>query len=344
MKALVLEATKSLTVRDFDIHEKMGPYDVTVAVKACGICGSDIHYYLKGAIGSFVVTEPMILGHEAAGVVIGKGNQVTSLEIGDFVCMEPGIPNAHASQVYKGMYNLDPAINFWATPPVHGCMRESVVHPARFCFKLPKGMSLLEGAMVEPLATGIEAVKKARINPGETALVIGAGTIGICIALAALANGCSKVFISDVKEEKLLIAASYKNVIPINIKNENLEQQLMELTENQGVDRIFEASGSPRVYPSFFRCAKRGATIVLVGMMNETVPIDVSYLQIHGLRIETLFRYTNSFDGAVALIANGTIDVKPLISKVFPFPESVQAYEFAAQENADVVKVMITFD
>ncbi len=341
MKALVLESKNNLSLRDFPIEESMGPYDVTIDIRACGICGSDVHYYKEGAIGEFIVTQPMILGHEAAGVIVAKGDKVTNLEIGDLVCMEPGVPNLSAKEVLEGAYNLDKDIVFWATPPVHGCLREQVVHPARFCFKLPVGISAAEGAMVEPLATGIEAVKKAQVRPGDTALVVGAGTIGIMVALSALAAGCSRVFISDIKQQKLAIAASYKNIIPINSNEEDLVTSIMDQTNGLGVDKIFEASGSTHVYPSFFGCAKRGGTVVLVGMMNGTVPLDVALLQVRGLRIETIFRYTNTFDRAVALMANGSIDVKPLISKVFPFEQAVKAYEYAAQGHLDVVKVVI---
>ena len=216
MKALVLESKGKLSLRDFPVKEEVGPFDVRIKIRACGICGSDIHYYLEGAIGDFVVTKPMILGHEAAGVVVEKGEKVSHLKIGDVVCVEPGIPNQQAREVLEGNYHLDPDIVFWATPPVHGCLRETVVHPSRFCFKLPEGMCASEGAMMEPLATGIEAAKKAQIRPGDTALVVGCGTIGMMIAISALAGGCSKVFISDVKQEKLDIAASYANIIPIN--------------------------------------------------------------------------------------------------------------------------------
>lgn len=341
MKALVLESQNKLSLRDFPIKEKMGPYDVKIQIKACGICGSDVHYYAEGAIGDFVVTDPMILGHEAAGIIVEKGSKVTNVEIGDMVCMEPGIPDMEAPEVLEGNYHLDPNIVFWATPPVHGCLREYVVHPARFCFKLPEGMTAAEGAMMEPLATGIEAAKKAQIRPGDTALVVGCGTIGMMVAISALAGGCSKVYISDVKQEKLDIAGTYDNIIPINSTKVNLEEFIMKETNGRGVDRIFEASGSPNVYPDFFRCAKRGAKVVIVGMMNGTVPMDLPYIMVHGLSIETLFRYTNTFDRAVALVNAGKINLKPLISKTFSFEDSIKAYEYAAAGHPDVVKVMI---
>jgi D-xylulose reductase len=342
MKALVLEEKKKLSLRDFPITETTGPYDVKIQIKACGICGSDIHYYQEGAIGDFIVREPMILGHEAAGIITGKGEKVTGLEIGDLVCMEPGIPNYRSPEVMEGLYNIDPDVVFWATPPVHGCLRETVVHPAQFCFKLPPGMSPAEGAMMEPLAIGIEAAKKAAIKPGDTALVVGCGTIGVMCAISALAGGCGRVFIADIKQEKLDLAASYdRNIIPVNTSRVKLEEFILRETGGRGCPVVFEASGSAGVYPGFFRCAKKGGNVVLVGMMNGTVPIDVALLQGRGLRIETIFRYVNCFDRAIALVSAGKIDIKRFISKTFPFEEAVAAYEYAAASHPGVVKVMI---
>lgn len=341
MKALVLESVNKLNIRDYPIEEEVGPYDVKIEVKACGICGSDIHYYTEGVIGDFVVKDPMILGHEAAGIVIEKGDKVTHLEIGDSVCMEPGVPNMQAHEVLEGNYHLDKDIVFWATPPVHGVMRETVVHPARFCFKLPEGMSYAEGAMMEPLATGIEAAKKARITPGDIALVTGAGTIGSMVALAALAGGCSKVFITDIKQEKLDIIGSYDNIISINTKKVDLVDFIMKETNGLGADVSFEASGSPKVFPDILSCTRRGGVVVLVGMSNDPLPLDVPLLQVRGLRIETLFRYTNTFDRAVSYIESGKIDVKPLISKTFSFDDSIEAYDFAVAGHPEVIKVMI---
>ncbi len=341
MKALVLESTKKLSLRDFPIEESVGPNDVKIQIKACGICGSDVHYYLDGAIGDFIVNEPMILGHEAAGIVIEKGSAVKGLELGDLVCMEPGIPNMEAHEVLEGNYHLDKDIKFWATPPIHGIMRETVVHPARFCFKLPEGMSAAEGAMMEPLATGIEAAKKAHIKPGDVALVTGAGTIGSAIALAALAGGCSKVYITDVKQEKLDIIGSYDNIVAVNITKTNMVDFLMEKTHGLGADISFEASGNTKVFPDIMKCTRRGGTIVLVGMSNTPIALDIPLLLVRGLRIETLFRYTNTFDRAVAYVEAGKIDVKPLITKTFSFDDSIAAYEFAAEGHPEVIKVMI---
>jgi D-xylulose reductase len=341
MKALVLEEKKKLSLRDYPVEETVGPWDVKIQIKACGICGSDIHYYLEGAIGDFVVKAPMILGHEAAGIIIEKGANVTNLEIGDLVCVEPGVPNLRSREVLEGLYNLDPDLFFWATPPDHGCLRETVVHPAQFCFKLPKGMTAAEGAMMEPLAIGVEAAKKACIKPGDVGLVVGSGTIGIMCALSALAGGCSKIYISDVKQEKLDLAASIPGVIPVNTSQVKLQDFIMKDTNGLGAGVIFEASGSPAVYPGFFRCARMGAKVILIGLTNETVPLEISTLQSRGITIEAQFRYANCFDRALALVEAGKIDIKRFISKTFRFEDSIAAYEYAAAGHSGVIKVMI---
>ena len=218
MKALVLAKAGEIAIEDVQLAETLGPDDVQIKIHSVGICGSDVHYYQHGRIGPFVVNAPMVLGHEASGVVLATGKNVTHLSIGDRVCMEPGIPDLNSAQTRAGIYNLDPAVRFWATPPVHGCLRETVIHPAAFTFKLPDNVSFAEGAMVEPLAIGMQAATKAGIKPGDIALVIGAGPIGVVTALAALAGGCSDVIICDLFDEKLAVAASYEGLHAVNIK------------------------------------------------------------------------------------------------------------------------------
>ncbi|TRD15683.1 alcohol dehydrogenase catalytic domain-containing protein, partial [Palleronia caenipelagi] len=168
-QALVLEEKDRLSLREIDLPDTLGPEDVRIAIHTVGVCGSDVHYYTHGKIGPFVVTEPMVLGHEAAGTVTEVGRDVTSLAVGDRVCMEPGIPNMRSRAAKLGVYNVDPSVRFWATPPVHGCLTPSVVHPAAFTYKLPDHVSFAEGAMVEPFAIGMQAAARAKIKPGDIA-------------------------------------------------------------------------------------------------------------------------------------------------------------------------------
>src|SRR4029453_12525151 len=169
MKALVLEEKDRLALRDVALEEKLGPRDVRISLRSVGICGSDMHYYTHGRIGPFVVKEPMVLGHEAAGTIVAVGEGVTHLKAGDRVCMEPGIPDPTSRASRLGMYNVDPAVRFWATPPVHGVLAPYVGRPANYTFRLPDNVSFAEGAMVEPFAVGMQAATKAKIAPGDTA-------------------------------------------------------------------------------------------------------------------------------------------------------------------------------
>ena len=341
MKALVLEEKHKLSLRDIPIDDTLGPHDVRIALRSVGICGSDVHYYQHGAIGPFVVREPMILGHEAAGVVVEVGEQVTHLKAGDRVCMEPGVPDPNSRATRQGMYNLDPAVRFWATPPVHGCLRPTVVHPAAFTFKLPGNVSFAEGAMVEPLAVGMHGANKARIRPGDIAVVVGAGPIGMVTALAALAGGCSRAFVADVQEPKLELAAKYSGVTPVNVRKQNLAALVHEATADWGADVVFEASGNERAIQGVFEPLCPGGCVVFIGMPIGPVALDIVAAQAKEAHIETVFRYAHVFPRALELMGAGKIDVKLLITDRFAFEESIAAFDYASNMAPRSVKVQV---
>ena len=344
MKALVLEERLSLNIREIALPLTVGPRDVRIRIGRVGICGSDVHYYTHGRIGPFVVNAPMVLGHEAAGVVVEVGSEVTDLKPGDRVCMEPGIPDMTSRASREGHYNLDPAVRFWATPPIHGCLTGEVVHPAAFTFKLPDHVSLAEGAMVEPFAVGMHAATKAQIKPGATAVVIGAGPIGIMVALSALAAGAGQVIISDLAAEKLAIAGQYEGILPFDIRSGSLLDYVAELTAGWGADVVFEASGSPKAFEGIFNLLAPAGTVVLVGMPPAAISFDVVAAQAKEARIETIFRYANVYPKAVALLSSGKVDLKPLISANFAFDDSIAAFERAAQGRPADIKLQIVVE
>lgn len=344
MKALVLEEKLRLSLRDIELPLEPGPTDVLIRIARVGICGSDVHYYKHGRIGPFEVKQPMVLGHEAAGIVVAIGSEVGNLKPGDRVCMEPGIPDMTSRASREGHYNLDPAVHFWATPPIHGCLTSEVVHPASFTFKLPAHVSLAEGAMVEPFAVGMHAATKASIKPGATVVVVGAGPIGIMTALAALAAGAGQVLLSDLFPEKLAIAGRYQGVTPVDIRNESLAARVAEETGGWGADVIFEASGSPRAFEGIFDLLAPAGTLVLVGMPPDSIRLDVVAAQTKEAHIETIFRYANVYPRAVALLASGKVDLKPLISAVFPFEQGIAAFERAAEGRPADVKLQIEME
>jgi D-xylulose reductase len=343
VRALVLEKQHELSLREIDLPQDVGPRDVRVRLHTVGVCGSDVHYYTHGRIGQFVVKAPMVLGHEAAGTVVAVGAEVHNLKLGDRVCMEPGIPDMTSKAAKLGIYNVDPSVRFWATPPIHGCLTPEVIHPAAFTYKLPDNVSFAEAAMVEPFAIGMQAALRARIKPGDVGVVTGCGPIGIMVALAALAGGCSRVFISDMAQEKLDIAGRYAGIVPVNIRNANLAKTVHEATDGWGADIVFEASGAPRVYETLFDVVCPGGCVVMVGLPVEPVKFDVVAATAKEIRLETVFRYANIYDRAINLIASGKVDLKPLVSRTYDFEQSVAAFERAAEAHPTDVKIQIAF-
>ena len=342
MQALVLECKQQLALRDIAVAEQLGARDVRVAVHTVGICGSDVHYYRHGHIGPFVVREPMVLGHEAAGTVVETGSEVTDLQPGDRVTMEPGVPDPASRAARLGLYNLDPAVRFWATPPVHGVLRPTVVHPAAYTFKIPERVSFAEAAMVEPLAVGLHAAAKARLVPGDVAVVLGAGPIGMVTALAALAGGCSRVIIADPVAAKLELAAALGPVVPVRVGRDSLPEVTRSLSGGWGADVVFECSGSAAAAAAVVEPLRPGGCVVLVGMPGEPVAFDVVAAQVKEARVETVFRYAHVYPRALALLESGRIDLKPLITDTFPFAEAVAAFRFAAAMPPASVKAQIT--
>ncbi len=258
--------------------------------------------------------------------------------------MEPGIPDFNSAQTRAGIYNLDPAVRFWATPPIHGCLRETVIHPGAFTFKLPDNVSFAEGAMVEPLAIGMHAATKAGIKPGDIALVIGAGPIGVVTALAALAGGCSDVIICDLFDEKLAVAANYEGLHAVNIKTGDLAGKVAELTSGNGADIVFECSGAKPAIATLAEHAAPGATAVLVGMPIDVAPMDIVAAQAKEITFKTIFRYANMYPRTLRLLSSGKLQVQPLISQTYKFVDCVAAFERAAAGHASDIKIMLEME
>lgn len=346
MKSLVLEKKGEISLRDFPAIDKLesslGPLDIRIKLHTVGVCGSDVHYYTHGRIGPFVVNEPMILGHEASGTVIETGSLVSSLQIGDRVCMEPGIPDANSRATQIGMYNIDPNVRFWATPPIHGILRPTCVHPEAFTFKIPDNVSFAEAAMVEPLAVGVHAATKARIKPGDIALVMGAGPIGLVTALSAIASGCSRVFLSDLADEKLEIARSLNSaILPINSRTTDLKTSILKETDGWGVDIVFEATGSADAAETVFQALSPGGCVVLIGGQSDPISFDVGAAMVREARVESIFRYAHVFPRCIRMLSSGLINVRPLITKKYIFEDSVEAFNVAADARPENIKIQI---
>ena len=240
------------------------------------------------------------------------------------------------------MYNLDPSVEFWATPPVHGILCEDFIHPGDFTFKLPESVTMEEGAMMEPLAVAVHSVEKAGIKTGDTALIIGCGPIGILCGLTAEAAGCSKIIISDMKEGNLEIAKDNYGFIGVNSEKEDLEEIIERETEGKGVDVVFEASGNILVYEKIYAYPKQGGTIIIVGTSGgNKAQLDIFLVLQKELVIKGIFRYCNAYPRAINLVSSRKLNLKPLITHHFHFLDTIKAYQYAASNSNHTLKIII---
>ena len=240
-RAFFLTAPKTLEMREIAMPvPKAG--EVMIKIGAVGVCGSDVHYYSRGRIGDFIVQYPYILGHECAGIVVELGEGVKNLKVGDRVALEPGIPCGKCQMCKTGHYNLCPDVKFFATPPVEGCLMEYVVYPEEYTFKLTDNMTLEQGALVEPMAIGMNAALTAKVKAGDCVLIMGAGCIGLVTMLAAKANGAAKIIVSDVLKLRLDTALRLGATAAINSR-EDMYKEVMRLTNGEGPDVVIDCAG-----------------------------------------------------------------------------------------------------
>lgn len=349
MQAAVLHGVHDLRVEEIAAPGAPGHGEVRVQISKVGICGSDVHYWEHGRIGDFVVREPMVLGHECAGIVVEVGDGVTNLKPGDRVAIEPGVPrlSTPASHYYmkRGEYNLCPDIFFFATPPDHGSFCTYVNHRADFCFKLPDNVSLEEGALIEPMSTGIYAARVAPIITGDTVVITGAGPIGLVNLLTAMAAGAAQVIVSDPVAQRLDTARAIGATKVVQGNAGELRAAAQELTDGRGADVCIEAAGHPAALNACIAAARPGATVVLIGMPpGDEATININDLIIREIKLRPIFRYNNTFPTGVSLLASGKVDLKPLISRRFSLAEVPSAFEYVVANRDTCVKAIVDLE
>ena len=316
--------------------------EVLVKLEYVGICGSDMHYYETGAIGNFIVEPPFVLGHEPGGVVVEVGQDVKHLKVGDRVALEPGKTCGHCEFCRTGRYNLCPDVVFFATPPVDGVFQEYVAHEADLCFKLPENVSTLEGALIEPLAVGFHAANQGSAHAGQTAVVMGAGCIGLVTMMALKAEGVSKVYVVDIMQKRLDKAMELGADGVINGKDEDAVEAVMRLTEGAGCDLVIETAGTEFTTRQCIRMTKKGATIVLVGYSKTgemTLPMSMALDK--ELTIKTIFRYRHIYPMAIDAVASGRVNLKGIVTDVFDFDDLQNAMDKSIADKANIVKAVV---
>lgn len=344
MKAAVMNKVGEIKLETLDIPT---PKDdqVLVKIKHVGICGSDVHYFEHGRIGDFVVRDPIILGHESAGEVVEVGRNVKHLKVGNKVTLEPGYTCGKCEYCKTGRYNLCPDVVFMATPPYNGAFVEYVAYPADMAFKLPENMDTVEGALIEPLAVGLHAARTADAHIGQTAVVLGAGCIGLVTLMSLKAMGVSEVYVSDVIEKRLDKALECGATGVIRADKEDTVEAINKLTNGQGADLVFETAGNKITTKQTVNLVKRGGKIVLVGMAPDaTIDYDFISLISKEASISTVFRYRNLYPTGIKAVSSGLIPIRKIVTNFFKFEDTQYAMKYSVENARDMVKGVIEFD
>ena len=316
--------------------------EVLVKLEYIGICGSDLHYYATGGIGDCRVEPPFVLGHEAGGTVVETGAGVTGLKAGDRVALEPGKTCGHCEFCRTGRYNLCPDVVFFATPPVDGVFQEYVAHEAGLCFKLPDNVSTMEGALIEPLAVGFHAANLGEAHIGQTAVVTGSGCIGLVSLLAMKAMGVSRVYVVDVIEARLRKALECGADGVINGRTADVVQEVMRLTGGRGTDLVTETAGTEATTRQAIQMAKKGSTIVLVGLGASgemTLPMTAAINK--ELTFKSICRYRHCYPMAIDAVATGRINIRGIVTNEFAFDDLPEALDICINNKDEVVKGVV---
>lgn len=319
-----------------------GPGEVLLKVAAVGTCGSDVHYYVEGAIGDQVVTEPIIMGHEFSAWVAELGEGVTGLEIGRLVAVEPAIHCGECECCQHGHPNLCPNVVFCGTPPVDGVFAEYTVKPAENCFPLPEGFTPADGAMLEPLGIAIHTVDLAHLRPGYTVAVLGAGPIGLLTAAVARAAGASEIYMTEPLSHRRGFALRYAADVVLDPGNTDVVAEIMRLTDGRGVDVAFEAAGAADTPDQAARITRPGGKVIVVGIpSDDTMTFTASVTRRKGLTIKLVRRMKHTYPRAIALVEKGLVDVRSLATHEFSLERIAEAFEMVANYDDGVLRAVI---
>jgi L-iditol 2-dehydrogenase len=328
MRAAVLRDVKDLVLEERPVPTP-GPREVLVQVTSVGTCGSDIHYYEHGRIGTFVVRSPLVLGHEAGGVVVARGSEARRHDIGQRVSMEPGVPCFTCAQCRAGRYNLCPDMRFFATPPIDGAFCEYVVLHEEFAYAVPDSLSDDAAALLEPLSVGVWSARKARIAPGTRVLITGAGPIGLVALQAARVFGASEVVISDVRPQRLELARALGGT-PVDVSATSLADAGVES------EVLIECSGFPPAIGEAIRRVGRAGRVVLVGMGGDEIPLPLAHVQGYEIEVTGTFRYANTWPTALALATSGEVDLDRLATHHFGLGDTEAALTVTANDPTTI--------
>lgn len=343
MRALYIHGARDLRLSEIPQAE-IEPDEVAVRIKAAGICGSDLHYYLHGGFGPVRLKEPLILGHEMAGEILACGAAVHELKVGMRVAINPSRPCHQCRYCRKGQHRHCTDMRFFGSalrfPHIQGGFREILSVPAAQIFPIGEALTFEEAALAEPLAVCLHAARRAELALGQRVLVTGCGPIGIlCVALARLA-GAAEIVATDISDFPLALARDVGADICINVA-ENPERLAAYGADKGKFDVLFEASGNEAAIGSGFEVLRPCAIAVQVGL-GGSIPIPINALVAKEIDLRGTFRFDEEFGEAVDLLNAKALDCRPLVTQVMPFIDAAKAFELASDRRA-AIKVQLSF-
>lgn len=341
MKAAVMTGPQQMSWEERDIPQPAAG-ELQIKLEYVGVCGSDLHFYKEGRLANWVPDGPLVLGHEPGGVVSALGEGVSGFAVGDRVALEPGVPCGFCEDCLGGRYNLCKSVKFMAIPGERdGVFSEYCTHAACMTFKLPENVSTMEGALIEPLAVGMHACELSNAKLGETAVVLGAGCIGLVTLMTLKARGVSQVYVCDVLDKRLAKAKELGAIRVFNSKTESIEEFVKTLPGG-GVDQVYECAGNRYTTLQTCRLIKRAGKVTLVGVSPEPVlELDVATLNAMEGVVYSVYRYRNLYPAAIQVVSDGLIPLKEIVSHVFDFDQVIEGVDYNVNNKEDVIKAVI---
>ena len=342
MKAAFLTGIRQLEIRETSAPKISDPHGVLLRVGVVGVCGSDVHYYTTGRIGSLVVKYPEWTGHECAGMVEGVGDEVKKLAVGQRVAVDPLIPCGYCDQCLSGREHTCRNQNFLACPGQGpGALAEYLVMPERSCYAIPDGMTLVQAATIEPLSIGIYAQRLARMQAGAKIAVLGSGPIGLCVLLASRAACDCAVYATDLLGERLEMARRCGAAWTGNPKQIDVVRAIHEL-QPPGVDFVFECAGQQETLDQAIELLKPGGSVLMIGIPEvDRVSFSIHTLRRKEIQLQSVRRQNQCMAPAIELVSKGAINLDQIVTHHFPLAETKQAFDLVADYRDGVVKAIV---
>lgn len=344
MKALVLDEYNQLNYREFPDPEP-GPDEVLVQVKACGICGSDVHG-MDGSTGRR--KPPLVMGHEASGVIIGTGHAVKNWKAGDRVTFDSTVYPLNDWFTLKGHYNLSDNRQVLGVSPGeyrrHGAFAEKVVVPQHILYRVPENVSFIEAAMVEPIAVAAHAINVSGLMPGSSALVNGTGMVGVFVVQLLKLFGANPVIAVDINNKKLELALNFGADYVINSENANLGNEVLRLTKNRGADYSFEVVGIAETVNSCIENTRKGGKVTLVGNLSPKIEFPLQQVVTREITVKGSCAINGEYELVLDLLRSKKVDVSPLISAVAPLSEGADWFQRLYKKEPGLNKVILVPD